>query len=266
MASWDPASLAVGLTLALVVHLLVGYSAVRAGRSDARRDAHRAAATDQPTHDEEILEGELLRQGGGGEFDPRRIAHRDPPVRAEEAAHPVLGANKNQNPSPHVDAGVRRDPNALVTQRDVLGRGNQDLAERLQRLAQSEAPTFPGAPPGPGAPDGSVYGTETDPNRAGTGAGAKIRSFLQRELHFPATATAAARHPFRLRIVISDDGNSIASGRITEGSGDETVDGDLNLQLAQLAENHTAIPELTDEERLAIRGQSRQVRYVPPSE
>jgi hypothetical protein len=66
-----------------------------------------------------------------------------------------------------------------------------------------------------------------------------------------------------LSIRISADGSSLARGQVVQGSGDETVDADISLQLAQLVENHTQIPELTDEERAAITGRSYTVRYTP---
>jgi hypothetical protein len=255
----DAPSAVVGVLTAAAVHLLVALFALRAG-ADEGNVARRQDEAHPP--DEDIIEGALLRRGGGGEFDPRRLPHRQAPVRSEERATRQAGLSKNANPI-RADAGARRDPNSLLTERDILGQGNQDLAERLQRLAQSESSTDPTAPPGPGAPDGSVHGTETDPRRAGSGAGAKIRSFLQRQLHLLATAPASAHRPFRLRIVISDDGGTIAGGQVVEGSSDETTDSDLSLQLAQLAENHTPIPELTDEEKTAIAGHSYSVRYVP---
>lgn len=229
-------------------------SALRCAVAHANNEA-------QPQHEEEIIEGALLRLGGGGVFDPRTI-HRRAPVRSEERAQDFAGRNPSQDSTPR-DAGTRRDPSALLTERDVRGEGNQDLAERIRRMAESEQASDPSAPPGPGAPEGSVNGTETDPTRAGTGAWAKVRSFLQNQLHLLATAPSTARRTFRLRVVISDDGASIARGQIVQGSGDETTDADLLVQLQQLAENHTPIPELTDEERIAIRGQSRLVRYDP---
>jgi hypothetical protein len=249
-----------GVMLAIVVHMIVAAFGLRAGAAEGNISRSLAAQTENP-HDEEILEGALLRQGGGGMYDPRTI-HRQAPVRAEERAVPQAGLSKNRNEAPS-DAGPRRDPTALVTSRDILGTGNQDLAERLQRLAQTEAEADPNAPQGPGSPDGSVHGTETDPNRAGTGAHAKIRSFLEHELHLLSTAPATARRVFRLRIVISEDGTSIARGQVVEGSGDESTDSDLTLQLAQLAENHTTIPDLSDEEKTAIAHHSYVVRYNP---
>ena len=203
-----------------------------------------------------------MRQGGGGEYDPRRMIHRQPPIRAEQRAESANGLAHSREHPP--DGGTTHDPNAVVTTRDVMGRGNQDLGAELQRLAEAESMNaIPTAPPGPGSPDGSVNGTETDPNRAGHGAQAKIRSFLQRQLHLLATAPAAAHRTFRLRIIIASDGNAIARGQIVQGSGDDTTDSDLALQLAQLAENQTAIPELTDEEKAAIAGHSYSVRYLP---
>jgi hypothetical protein len=259
LATRDKASAALGVVAAIVMHALVAAVSLRAGTAEG--NVARPANAQDPTQEspeETIIEGELLRQGGGGQYDPR--IHRQAPVRAEERNAGVRGPNHD----PNANAQPRRDPNALVTDRDILGRGNQDLAERrLQQLAEAEG-SDPNAPPGPGSPDGSVYGTETNPNRAGSGAGAKIQSFLRRELHLLATAPPEARaRPFRLRIVISDDGTSIARGRVVEGSGDDTVDSDLNLQLAEIASNHTAIPELTDEEKLAIRNRTFSVRYRP---
>ncbi len=259
LATKDRASTAVGVVAAIVMHAIVGALSLRAGTAEGNV-ARPANSTTDPTEgpEETIVEGELLRQGGGGQWDPR--IHRQAPVRAEENNTRQRGPNHD----PNANGPAQRDPNALITNRDILGRGNQDLAERrLQQLAENEG-ADPNAPPGPGAPDGSVYGTETNPNRAGSGAGAKIQSFLRRELHLLATAPPEARsRPFRLRIVISDDGSTIARGRVTEGSGDETVDSDLNLQLAELAANHRAIPDLSDEEKLAIRNRTFAVRYRP---
>jgi hypothetical protein len=256
-----PAAFA-GLVLAVLVHMAVALFALRAGAAEGNVAREQTG----PTQDEEIIEGALLRQGGGGEFDPRRMVHRQPPIRAEERARAEqAGLNRNADPNRVVadDAGVRRDPTALATDRDILGRGNQDLAERLNRLAQSETESAPGTMPGPGAPDGSINGSETDPNRAGHGAQAKLQSFLQRHLHLLATAPASAHHAFRLRVVLSSDGTSVASGSILEGSGDDTTDSDLQTQLSQLAETHATIPELTDEEKASLAGHSYRVRYNP---
>jgi hypothetical protein len=254
----DKASAALGVAAAIVMHVLVAAITLRAGSAEG--NVARPATTENPQEspEEQIIEGELLRQGGGGMYDPR--IHRQAPVRAEERNAGARGPNHD----PTARSEPRRDPNALVTDRDILGRGNQDLAERrLQQLAEAEG-ADPNAPPGPGSPDGSVHGTETDPRRAGSGAGAKIQSFLRRQLHLLATAPPEARaRPFRLSIVISDDGTSIARGRVVQGSGDETVDSDLSLQIAELAANHTPIPELTDEEKLAIRNRTFGVRYQP---
>lgn len=260
LATRDRASATLGVAAAIVMHALVGALSLRAGSAEGNVARPASANPEQPVEgpEETIVEGELLRQGGGGQWDPR--IHRQAPVRAEENNTRARGPNHD----PNANNAPQRDPNALITNRDILGRGNQDLAERrLQQLAENET-ADPNAPPGPGAPDGSVNGTETNPNRAGSGAGAKIQSFLRRELHLLATAPPEARtRPFRLRIVISDDGSTIARGRVVEGSGDETVDSDLNLQLAELAANHRAIPELTDEEKVAIRGRTYAVRYRP---
>jgi hypothetical protein len=253
----DGASATVGVVAAIVMHAVVGAFVLRAGSAEGNVARRADPAREQQVQEEQIIEGELLRQGGGGQWDPR-VIHRQAPVREEAptAHHP----GPNHNPTP-TEAPVL---NAEETNRRIFGRGNQDLAERrLLALAASEN-SDPNAPPGPGAPDGSVNGTETDPNRAGRGAGAKIQSFLRRQLHLLATASAAARsRPFRLRIVISADGASIARGQVVEGSGDDTVDSDINLQLAELAANHSEIPELTDEEKAAIHGRTFAVRYRP---
>ncbi len=257
----DRASAVVGVLVAIVVHIGVAAFGMRAGA----QEGNIARRADQPLatpEDEQIIEGALLRQGGGGNVDPRHVPHRVVPIRAEERAQ-VSGSRHTDQPVQRHDAGVRRDPNSLVTERDIMGRGNQDLAERLRNMAANENAENPSASPGPGAPDGSIHGTETDPNRAGAGAQAKIRSFLQNRLHLLATAPTSAHRPFLLRISISSDGNSIVNGSIVDGSGDETVDSDLTVQIRQLAESHDPIPELTDDDRLQIAGRSYRVRYVP---
>ncbi|MDP3275319.1 MAG: hypothetical protein Q8Q09_09010 [Deltaproteobacteria bacterium] len=258
LATRDRASNILGLVAAVATHAIVATVSLRAGSAEGNVARSTQTLTEREAPEETIIEGELLRQGGGGVYDPR--IHREAPVR-EEAQHVARrGPNTNNTPTPTEPAV----PNAEETNRRIFGRGNQDLAERrLAMLAASEG-SNPNAPVGPGSPDGSVNGTETDPRRAGTGAGAKIQSFLRRQLHLLATATAEVRsRPFRLRIVISDDGGSIARGRVVDGSGDETVDSDLNLQLAEISANHLPIPELTDEEKVAIRGRTFAVRYRP---
>lgn len=253
----DRASATVGVAAAIVMHAVVGAFVLRAGSAEGNVARRADPVREQQVQEEQIIEGELLRQGGGGQWDPR-VIHRVAPVREEapQVHHP--GPNHDPNAPP------TQVLNAEETNRRIFGRGNQDLAERrLLALAESEN-SDPNAPPGPGAPDGSVNGTETNPNRAGSGAGAKIQSFLRRQLHLLATAPAEARaRPFRLRIVISADGAYIARGQVVEGSGDDTVDSDINLQLAQLTADQTAIPELTDEEKAAIHGRTFAVRYRP---
>jgi hypothetical protein len=259
-ATRDAPSAVGGFVLAVVVHLGVAAFALRAGA----HEGNIARATDQAQQhppEEDIIEGALLRQGGGGEnFDPRTI-HRQPPIRSEVAAAPTGGLAKNQNPTPPPNPNARRDPNALITGRDILGTGNQDLAEQLRNMAANESAA--GTQPGPGDPDGSVNGTETDPARAGHGAQAKIRSFLERNIHLPANAPESARHTFVLGISISDDGSYIARAEVRDGSGDSFVDGDINGQLTQLVQERTPIPDLSDEEKAAIAGHSYRVRYEP---
>jgi hypothetical protein len=248
----DAPSAFVGVSTAIVVHLVVIAFALRAGA----HEGNIARATDQARQqppEEEIIEGALLRQGGGGEFDPRTI-HRQPPIRSEVHAAAAGGLAKNQNPTP-VDPNVRHDPNALITQRDILGHGNQDLAEQLQRLAQSETETTPGTQPGPGSPDGSVNGTETDPSRAGHGATAKIASFIERQVQILSQRT------FVIAVTVSEDGTRIARASIRTGSGDDTVDSDLTVQLQRLVENQEPIPDLSDEEKAAIAGHSYRLPY-----
>jgi len=256
-ATRDAPSAVAGISTAILVHLVVIAFAFRAGAHEGNIAHATDQARDQPP-EEDIIEGALLRQGGGGEFDPRTI-HRQPPVRAEVHAVAPGGLAKNQNQTP-VDPNVRRDPDALITQRDILGHGNQDLAERLAHLAAAESDSPPGTMPGPGSPDGSVNGTETDPNRAGHGAQAKIRSFLERNIQLLANAQGRT---FVLSITISADGSSIESGRIQHGSGDDTIDGDLTVQLGRLTESHEPIPDLSDEERTSIGGHRYRVNYQP---
>ncbi len=253
----DGASATCGVVAAIVMHAVVGSFVLRAGTAEGNVARRADPVREQQVQEEQIIEGELLRQGGGGRWDPR-VVHRVAPIREEAPQVQHRGPNHNPN------ADQAPVLNAEETNRRIFGRGNQDLAERrLLALAESES-SDPNAPAGPGAPDGSVNGTETDPNRAGHGAGAKIQSFLRRQLHLLATAPAEARsRPFRLRIVISTDGASVARGQVVEGSGDGLVDGDINLQLAELAANHTEIPELTDEEKAAIHGRTFAVRYRP---
>ena len=260
-ATRDAPSAFGGVFLAILVHLGVAGFALRAGAKEGNLARAMEQAQAHPP-EEDIIEGALLRQGGGGEFDPRTI-HRQPPVRSEVAAAPSGGLAKNQNPNPPpVDPNARRDPNALITGRDIMGHGNQDLAEQLRNMAANEA-SSEGTQPGPGSPDGSVNGTETDPARAGHGAQAKIRSFLERNIHLPANAPESARHTCVLSITISDDGSSIARAEVRDGSGDSFVDGDINGQLTQLVQDHSPIAELTDEEKAAIAGHAYRVRYEP---
>lgn len=263
LISRDPRGVGLGVVLAAAAHGMVGAFAMRAG-ADEGNVARATQDALQQVHEEEIIEGALLRQGGGGEFDPRTI-HRQAPVRTEERAREAEGIGQRRDdagaPPPRDDRPVRRDPNSLLTERDHQGHGNQDLAE-LARLEQAQSAAAAGAPPGPGDPNGSVNGSETDPARAGHGAQAKIKSFLERRLALLSTTGAGGQaRRFRLRITISGDGSFIAAGVVTQGSGDETVDSDLSLQLAQLAESRAEIPELTDEEKLAIAGRVYAVRY-----
>ncbi len=254
-ASRDVPSAVAGVFIAIVVHLLVLASALRAGAHEGNIARAVDLARTQPP-EEDIIEGALLRQGGGGQYDPRTI-HRAPPIRSEVHAAATSGLARNPNPTP-VDSTVRHDPNAQITQRDILGHGNQDLAERLQRLAENEAQDAPpGTMPGPGSPDGSVNGTETDPNRAGHGAGAKIRSFFEREIQ------VLSRRTFMFSITISADGSTIAEARLAQGSGDDTVDSDIRAQLERIATGGTPIPDLTDEERNSIAGRRYRIPYRP---
>ena len=148
----DRASAATGIVAAIVVHVMVAAFGLRAGAQEGNI-ARRTNTPETPPEDEQIIEGALLRLGGGGMVDPRRVPHRQVPIRSEERTQ-VAGSQRSDRHVPRPDAGIRRDPNSLITNRDILGQGNQDLAERLQHLAANENATDPNAQPGPGAPDG----------------------------------------------------------------------------------------------------------------
>src|SRR4051812_42892762 len=83
LALYDSASTVTGVVLAVVVHVGVGLFALRAGAHEGNIVRAQTEPVTEP-HDEEIIEGELLRQGGGGQYDPRQQIHREVPVRSEE--------------------------------------------------------------------------------------------------------------------------------------------------------------------------------------
>lgn len=240
-----------GFTVTLVVHLAVALASLRLGRRGEGNVAVAHAEAQQ-----QIIETHLLKKGGG-DFDPRRVVHRQTPTLAErEAPRQVAIARDPTAVQLAPDAGAQDYMNAIITGRRREARGNQDLAEleRIAQMAAAERANDPTAPAGPGDPTGSTVGDTTDPAQATHGAATKIDEFLRQHIRVTTALTGSEPRTIRFRVHIDDSG-TIESASMPQPSGNEALDADVLAQAQGLAERHARIESLTPEEITAVRTQ-----------
>lgn len=254
----DPGGMVVGGLLALLVHATVGGAALRLGHEEGN-------ITRAPTapRDELVVNTQLLRRGGGA-FDPRRVIHRDAPVRAERVAPQAITPTRDPTAvALNRDAGAQ-DYMAAITNRRVQGRGNQDLAETMNRIAQMAAAEQAADPTasGPGDPNGSNVGTTTDPSQASRGVVAKLQEFLLRNIHRTQTLADSDRRRVRFRLRIGADG-TVTSAELTQPSGNESLDNDYVAQAQRLVTQRAQIPNLSPEELAQVADRNVNVVVEP---
>lgn len=257
----DRGGVATGVFLAMLVHATVAGAALRLGHDEGN-----VARTPPPRRDELVVSTQLLRRGGGS-FDPRRVIHREAPVRAERAAPAAITPVRDPTAvALRPDAGAQ-DYMAAITRRTVRGRGNQDLAETMDRIAQMAAAEQAADPTasGPGAATGSTVGTTTDPNQASRGAIAKLQEFLQRNIHRTQTLTGSDRRRVRFRLRISGSG-TIVGAELSQPSGNESLDNDYVAQAQRLVAQHAEIPGLSPEELAQLADRNINVNVEPESQ
>jgi hypothetical protein len=243
-----------GFTVTLVVHLAVALTSLRLGHREGNVSVARPDAPQQ------IIETHLMKKGGG-DFDPRRVVHRQTPTLAErEAPRQVAISRDPTQVQLRPDAGAQDYMNAIITGRHREARGNQDLAEleRIAQMAAAERANDPTAPAGEGDPTGSSVGDTTDPAQATHGAATKIDEFLRQHIRVTTALTGSEprRLTFRIRL---DASGAIESASITTASGNDALDADILSQAQSLAERHERIESLTPEETTAVSGRNINV-------
>lgn len=254
----DGRGVAMGLALTVLVHLAVGVTSLRLGRKEGNVSVQPRAAP------QVVIETQLL-QRGGGDFDPRRVVHRQTPTRAErEAPRQVAVSTDPTAVQLRPDAGADEYMNAIVTGRRRPARGNQDLAEmeRIAQMAAAEQAADPTAPPGPGDPTGSDHGTTTDPNAASRGAIAKLQEFFYANIHLTTTLTGSERATMSVRVTLDASGQ-VTTARIGQSSGNDAIDADVLVQVQGLVERNARIESLTPEELGVVGGRGIQVALRP---
>lgn len=255
----DGRSVAMGLAVTVTIHLAVGLTSLRLGRSEGN-----VAVRSQTAPVQQVIETQLL-QRGGGDFDPRRVVHRQTPTRAErEAPRQVAVSTDPTAVQLRPDAGADEYMNAIITGRRRPARGNQDLAEleRIAQMAAAERAADPSAPPGPGDPTGSEHGTTTDPNAASRGAIAKLQEFFYQHIHLTTTLTGSERATMSVRVTLDATGQ-VTSARIGQSSGNDAIDADVLVQVQSLVERNVRVETLTPEELAVVGGRGIQVSLRP---
>jgi hypothetical protein len=249
-----------GLTVTLVVHLTVALASMRLGGREGN------VAVQRPTRaQEQVIETHLMKRGGG-DFDPRRVVHRQTPVLAEREAPRQVALTRDPTAVQlRPDAGAEDYVNAIVTGRRRAARGNQDLAEleRIAQMAAAEQANDPTAPPGPGDPTGSTAGDTTDPQQATRGAATRIDEFLRQHIRVTTVLTGSERSAVTFRIRLDATG-AIESASLANASGNDALDADILSQAQGLAERHARIESLSPEELASVTGRNVNVR-VPIS-
>lgn len=257
----DRGGVVTGFFLAVFVHATVAGAALRLGHDEGN-----VARAPQRPRDELVVSTQLLRRGGGS-FDPRRVIHREAPVRAERPAPQAITPTRDPTAvALRPDAGAQ-DYMAAITRRQVQGRGNQDLAEamdRIARMAAAEQAADPTAS-GPGGPAGSEVGTTTDPNQASHGAIAKLQEFLMRNIHRTQTLSGSQRRRVRFRLRVNGSG-AVVSAELAQPSGNESLDNDYVAQAQRLVAQNAAIPGLTPEELSQLADRTINVVIEPESQ
>ncbi len=243
----DGRGMLVGFMVTLAVHLAVGLTSMRLGRNEGNVAVRPAAAPQQ------IIETHLMKRGGG-DFDPRRVVHRQTPTLAERAAPQQVALARDPTAVQlRPDAGAQDYMNAIITGRNREARGNQDLAEmeRIAQMAAAERASDPTAPAGEGDPTGSAHGDPTDPAQATHGAATKIDEFLREHIHYSTALTGSEprRMTFRIRL---DAGGVIESAALVTASGNESLDAEIVAQATALADRHARIESLTPEELATV--------------
>ncbi len=249
---YDALDIGTGAGLALAVVGLMGAASLRLGGEEGN-----VAASVTPPRESVVIETRIL-QRGGGEFDPRRIVHRQAPVLAErEAPRPVAPTVDPTAVRLPTDAGAQ-DYMAAITGRTRQGRGNQDLAERIAAMAASEQAADPSSV-GPGSPTGSAVGDTTDPTLATRGAATKIDEFLRTNIRVSSALTGSERRTvvFRIRI---DEAGAITLAELVQASGNDSLDGEILGQAQRLATSHARIESLSPEEITQVQGRNINVR------
>lgn len=242
-----------GVLMALLVHGFVLAAARRLDRREGNVSVVHAAA-----QQEQVIETHIL-QRGGGDFDPRRVIHREAPVLAEREAPRAVVHDPTAVVLPR-DAGAQ-DYMAAITGRRVTGRGNQDLAERMNRIAQmaaSEQAADPTAT-GPGDPNGSAHGDTTDPAQATHGAATEIDRFLREHVQISTALTGSEARTLTFRIRINESGE-ITAAELVGSSGNDSLDGDVLGQAQRLANATTRIPTLTAEMIASVVNRNINIR------
>ncbi len=254
----DGRGVAMGLTLTVLVHLAVGVTSMRLGAKEGNVSVRPEAAPQQ------VIETQLL-QRGGGDFDPRRIVHRQTPTRAEREAPREVAISRDPTAVQlRPDAGADEYMNAIITGRRRPARGNQDLAEieRIAQMAAAEQAADPTAPPGPGDPTGSDHGTTTDPNAASRGAIAKVQEFFYANIHLTTTLTGSERTTMSVRVTLDASGQ-VTTVRLGQTSGNDAIDADVLVQVQALVERNARIETLTPEELGLVGGRGFVVNLRP---
>lgn len=257
----DKGGVVTGVFLVVLVHATLAAAGVRIGGDEGN------VARVQPTRRDELVVSTQLLRRGGGLFDPRRVLHREAPVRAERPAPTAITPTRDPTAvALRQDAGAQ-DYMAAITNRRVQGRGNQDLAEAMNRIAQMAAAEQAADPTasGPGDPNGSNVGTTTDPNLASRGAIAKLQEFLQRNIHRTQTLSGSDRRRVRFRLRIGANG-TVESAELTQPSGNESLDNDYIAQAQRLVAQHAQIPDLTPEELSQLADRNINVNVEPEAQ
>ena len=250
---YDALDIGTGIGLALVVMGTITAASLRLGGEEGNVVRAANSANTEPV----VIETRIL-QRGGGEFDPRRIVHREAPVLAERVA-PAAVAPTNDPTAVNLprDAGAQ-DYMGAITGRTRQGRGNQDLAERIAAMAANEQAADP-ASVGPGSPTGSAVGDTTDPALATRGAATKIDEFLRTNIRISSALTGSERRTvvFRIRL---DEAGAISLAELVQPSGNDSLDGEILGQAQRLATTHARVEALTPEEITQMQGRNINVR------
>jgi hypothetical protein len=255
--------LAVGIGLAFAIHAIpaVMVGLTLAGYVHLRTTEHKAIAPP-------IIAAELLKLGD--EARVFELPQRRAPAMATKPDDTVVASeNASNEPVEKRDAGVK-PKNAK--EEDLLAR----FAEKAEAFAEKNAAPAvavvdAGAPGGmgvAGSPNGSTFGTQTDPSkvRGGSVYAAQLREFFKSQWSIPSFLDPRDVASLSVKYKVSFDQQMhvvAVSEQPVQSSGNDFFDDSARNMLLRLRDQRANLPQPPEDEAPTFRGKTIVLKFSP---